>query len=94
MTMICKYFLIDSSISVAFYILQLFSRPAAKFLWKRIPENIKTEHPELKKIWNVGVALLERNLPEVYSALNQTWSEGISKIMEAVKGKKISFSKK
>lgn len=60
---------------------------AAKFLWKRIPESIKADHPELQKIWSVGMALWERNLPEAYAALNQTWSEGVSSIMKAVKEK-------
>ena len=63
-----------------------FFRCAAKFLWKRIPESIKADHPELQKIWSVGMALWERNLPEAYAALNQTWSEGVSSIMKAVKG--------
>ena len=61
-------------------------RCAAKFLWKRIPENIKADHPELQKIWTVGTALWERNLPGAYAALNQTWSEGVSAIMKAVIG--------
>ena len=56
-------------------------------MWKRIPDNIKSEHPELKKIWDVGVALWNRNLPNVYSALEQNWSEGVANIMTAVKGK-------
>ena len=57
-----------------------------EFLWKRIPENVKADHPELQKIWAVGTALWERNLPGAYAALNQTWSEGVSTIMKAVKG--------
>ena len=64
-------------------------RCAAKFLWKRIPDNIKSDHPELKKIWDVGVALWNRNLTGVYSALEQNWSEGVANIMAAVKGNEI-----
>ena len=66
--------------------IRIFFRCAAKFLWKRIPDNIKSDHPELTKIWDVGVALWSRNLPNVYSALDQTWSEGVANIMAAVKG--------
>ena len=71
-----------------------FFRCAAKFLWKRIPESIKADHPELQKIWSVGMALWERNLPEAYAALNQTWSEGVSSIMKAVKGTTYTISLK
>ena len=59
---------------------------AAKFLWKRIPDSVKTDHPELQKIWDVGAALWQRDFEKVYSSLDQEWSEGVSKIMSAVKG--------
>ena len=55
-------------------------------MWKRIPDNVKGEHPELKKIWAVGIALWNRDLSAVYSSLDQTWSEGVAKIMATVKG--------
>ena len=64
----------------------LLSRCAAKFLWKRIPESIKKEHTELKKIWEVGVALWNRDFPAAYNALDQQWSESVKTIMKAVKG--------
>ena len=40
------------------------------------------------------MALWERNLPEAYAALNQTWSEGVSSIMKAVKGTTYTISLK
>ena len=64
----------------------LYLRCAAKFLWKRIPESIKKEHTELKKIWDIGVALWNQNFSAAYNALNQEWSESVKTIMQAVKG--------
>ena len=64
-----------------------YFRCAAKFLWKRIPESIKKEHTELKKIWDIGVALWNQNFSVAYNALNQQeWSESVKTIMQAVTG--------
>ena len=57
----------------------------AKFLWKRIPENIKQtegeEVSELTKVWNVGKGMWARDYPAVYSALKTEWSPQVSPIM-------------
>ena len=64
-----------------------FFRCAAKFLFKRIPDDVKKDHTELKKIWDVGMALWNRDFPTAFVALEQEWSESVKPIMQAVKGK-------
>ena len=61
---------------------------SAKFLWKRIPDQAKNECAELAQIWNVGKAMWNGNLSEVFSLINgNEWSENAAGIMKAVKGK-------
>ncbi|XP_052676037.1 COP9 signalosome complex subunit 8-like [Crassostrea angulata] len=57
----------------------------AKFLWKRIPQTVKSSTPETVQIWAVGQKLWLRDYPGIYEALKKEWSESISQIMEAVK---------
>ncbi|PVD39051.1 hypothetical protein C0Q70_01678 [Pomacea canaliculata] len=57
----------------------------AKFLWKRIPQNIKTANPELSTIWVVGQRMWLRDLPGVYEALKKEWSEAVKPIMMALR---------
>ncbi|XP_043288087.1 COP9 signalosome complex subunit 8 [Venturia canescens] len=57
----------------------------AKFLWKRIPTNIKTSTPELLKIWQVGQKMWKRDWSAVHAALNCEWSEDVRNIMNALK---------
>ena len=60
----------------------------AKFLWKRIPASVKTDYPELSKIWDVGKALWLRDPPLVFLALqSHTWSDNILDIMNGIRGK-------
>ncbi|XP_066962144.1 LOW QUALITY PROTEIN: COP9 signalosome complex subunit 8 [Macrobrachium rosenbergii] len=56
----------------------------AKFLWKRIPASTKSATPELALIWEVGQHLWKRDLPGVYSALNQDWSPTVKDMMKAL----------
>merc|ERR1712012_267666 len=59
---------------------------SAKFLWKRIPEQAKTDHPELNLIWNVGKDMWKENLNEVFQTIDANeWSEDVSNIMKEVK---------
>ncbi len=59
----------------------------AKFLWKRIPAAVKTEYPELGKVWAVGQALWKRDPESVFLALQaHDWSDNIDEIMNGVKG--------
>ncbi|CAG8442499.1 2219_t:CDS:2 [Diversispora eburnea] len=57
--------------------------PSARFLWKRLPDNIKGNSKELKAIWDVGVALWQREYENVYSIINsQTWNPTIAPLLE------------
>merc|ERR1712025_901906 len=59
---------------------------SAKFLWKRMPEEARTQHAELNLIWNVGKAMWKENLTEVFQLIDATqWSENVSAIMKEVK---------
>ncbi|KAK2582210.1 hypothetical protein KPH14_004562 [Odynerus spinipes] len=57
----------------------------AKYLWKRIPSNLKEANPELGRIWAVGRHMWQRDWPAVHVALNAEWSEDVSGIMTALK---------
>ncbi|XP_015608883.1 COP9 signalosome complex subunit 8 [Cephus cinctus] len=57
----------------------------AKYLWKRIPANIKSKSTELGRIWVVGQRMWQRDWPAVHTALNAEWSEHIFSIMNALK---------
>lgn len=56
--------------------------PAAKFLWKRIPDPVKEEVPELGKIWEVGKSIWNRDNPRVFQTLQTDWTEPVSPLME------------
>lgn len=57
----------------------------AKFLWQRIPADMKATHEDLKRIWIVGQRMWQRNWPAVHMALNVEWSEDVKEIMTALK---------
>ncbi|XP_076167343.1 COP9 signalosome subunit 8 [Ptiloglossa arizonensis] len=57
----------------------------AKYLWKRIPTDLKTGSAELRQIWVVGQRMWQRDWPAVHVALNAEWSEDVSDIMAALK---------
>ncbi|XP_043256399.1 COP9 signalosome complex subunit 8 [Colletes gigas] len=57
----------------------------AKYLWKRIPANLKTRSTELKQIWVVGQRMWQRDWHAVHAALNVEWSKDVSDIMAALK---------
>lgn len=47
----------------------------AKFLWKRIPEQIKSENVELQNIWKIGQFLWKKKFANVFTAVSsQQWS--------------------
>jgi len=59
---------------------------SAKFLWKRIPEQAKNECVSLSQIWEVGKAMWNSNLSEVFRLIDTCeWSEQEVDIMKAVK---------
>uniref|UniRef100_A0AAY4CAY3 COP9 signalosome complex subunit 8 n=2 Tax=Denticeps clupeoides TaxID=299321 RepID=A0AAY4CAY3_9TELE len=57
----------------------------ARYLWKRIPQAIKTANPELAAVWTVGQHIWQRDFPGIYSAITaHQWSENILPIMDAL----------
>ncbi|KAG5833545.1 hypothetical protein ANANG_G00277030 [Anguilla anguilla] len=62
----------------------------ARYLWKRIPQAIKTANPELTAIWAVGQRIWQRDFPGIYSSIAAfQWSESILPVMEALQEPKI-----
>ncbi|XP_038211630.1 COP9 signalosome complex subunit 8 [Zerene cesonia] len=60
----------------------------AKFLWKRIPQNITSSNPELVAIWTVGQKMWKKDLPRTYQALAAYhWVEPVATIMRALEEK-------
>ncbi|XP_011629734.1 COP9 signalosome complex subunit 8 [Pogonomyrmex barbatus] len=57
----------------------------AKYLWKRIPSDMKTANEELGRVWTVGQCMWQRNWPAVHTALNVEWSEDVKDVMTALK---------
>lgn len=57
----------------------------AKFLWKRIPKNLKNGCPELTSIWNVGQNMWKQDWNAVHKALDIEWSKTVAEIMESLK---------
>ncbi|XP_012285628.1 COP9 signalosome complex subunit 8 [Orussus abietinus] len=57
----------------------------AKYLWKRIPSDVKEANPELWQIWVVGQHMWQRHWPAVHLALKVEWSEDVKHIMNALK---------
>lgn len=57
---------------------------AAKFLWRRIPEAIKSD-PELHNVWSVGHALWTKQYVQVYELIDYNWSDLLQPIMVAIK---------
>ncbi|XP_072047454.1 COP9 signalosome complex subunit 8-like [Amphiura filiformis] len=56
----------------------------AKFLWKRIPQPVKTANPELGHIWAVGQQMWHRDFPATYSAMKKDWSEPVKPMMDSL----------
>lgn len=59
---------------------------SAKFLWKRIPPEIKTANNELSIIWQVGKLMWKKNYSEIYSAINScpAWPNHLKNIMNLI----------
>ncbi|KAG9293057.1 hypothetical protein G9A89_016419 [Geosiphon pyriformis] len=64
----------------------LFSNsPAARFLWKRIPERVKSSSEELKAVWSVGTALWKRDFANVYGLIEtRQWKPLIAPLMTSL----------
>ncbi|RWS28488.1 COP9 signalosome complex subunit 8-like protein [Leptotrombidium deliense] len=60
--------------------------PNSKFLWKRIPANLKQESPELKAIWEIGKKLWEKNISCIYGLIDSCqWPVYLSNIMKELR---------
>ncbi|KAG1710056.1 hypothetical protein DVH05_017064 [Phytophthora capsici] len=57
----------------------------ARFLWKRIPSEVKQTHEELRNVWEVGKALWQRNLAAAYVAMDYDWSPSLQGLVETLK---------
>ncbi|XP_027879358.1 COP9 signalosome complex subunit 8 isoform X2 [Xiphophorus couchianus] len=58
----------------------------ARYLWKRIPQAIKSANPELAAIWAVGQRIWQRDFPGIYTTIAaHQWSENILPVMEALR---------
>ncbi|CAL8326772.1 unnamed protein product [Lota lota] len=58
----------------------------ARYLWKRIPQAIKSANPELAAVWAVGQRIWQRDFPGVYTAIAAfQWSENILPVMESLR---------
>lgn len=70
---------------LAYYLLQ-GELCNAKFLWKRVPSNMK-QNPEIDAVWNVGKRLWVKDMPGFYQATNAfQWSAPIAPIMQQLTG--------
>ncbi|CAG8541700.1 15374_t:CDS:2 [Funneliformis caledonium] len=57
--------------------------PSARFLWKRLPDAVKSSSKELRAIWDVGAALWQRDYENIYDLISsKTWSPIITPLME------------
>ncbi|CAD7078854.1 unnamed protein product [Hermetia illucens] len=59
----------------------------ARFLWKRIPQNVKSGNAELTRIHNVYLALWNNNSPEFFKAIEYEWSSNIAELIFELKEK-------
>ncbi|XP_050545166.1 COP9 signalosome complex subunit 8-like [Daktulosphaira vitifoliae] len=59
---------------------------SAKFLWRRIPEHIKST-PELQKVWLIGKALWTKQYTHANELINYKWSDDLEPIMSALKSR-------
>uniref|UniRef100_UPI00358DEEE6 COP9 signalosome complex subunit 8 isoform X2 n=1 Tax=Myxine glutinosa TaxID=7769 RepID=UPI00358DEEE6 len=58
----------------------------ARYLWKKIPQSIKTGNPELGAVWSIGQRMCQRDFPGVYSTVGSyTWSDALQPILHALR---------
>ncbi|XP_026232855.1 COP9 signalosome complex subunit 8 isoform X1 [Anabas testudineus] len=58
----------------------------ARYLWKRIPQSIKSANQELTAIWAVGQRIWQRDFPGIYTAIAAyQWTETILPVMEGLR---------
>jgi COP9 signalosome complex subunit 8 len=59
---------------------------SAKFLWKRIPDNVKATNNELSVIWSVGKLMWKKNYSEIYRTIDSIpiWPNHLKNIMKLI----------
>uniref|UniRef100_A0A6G1SM03 COP9 signalosome complex subunit 8 n=1 Tax=Aceria tosichella TaxID=561515 RepID=A0A6G1SM03_9ACAR len=59
---------------------------SAKFLWKRIPDDVKAANNELSVIWSVGKLMWKKNYSEIYGTIDSipVWPNHLKNIMKLI----------
>merc|ERR1712088_15696 len=58
---------------------------SAKFLWKRIPEQARTDCSDLIRIWDVGKEMWKGNNHNVFGLIDaHNWSDDVALIIQGV----------
>lgn len=60
---------------------------SARFLWKRIPQSVKSANAELEKMYTVYNFLWHNNIAGFFKAINHEWSNTVAELMFELKGK-------
>ncbi|KAG7392876.1 COP9 signalosome complex subunit 8 [Phytophthora pseudosyringae] len=78
---------LSADVYASYLLVVLLSRSLndARFLWKRIPAEVKQASEELRNVWEVGKALWQRNLAAAYAAMDYDWSPALQGLVEALK---------
>lgn len=63
----------------------------ARFLWKRIPNNVKEGNKELEQMHQVFKCLWNNNMVQFNEAINFEWSRDVAELMFELKGIEISY---
>lgn len=59
----------------------------ANFLWKRIPNGVKTNNKELERMHQICQSLQDSDMPTFYKAMEFDWGRNIAEIMFELKNK-------
>lgn len=71
--------------------MQIRFRCNARFLWKRIPNNVKEGNKELEQMHQVFKCLWNNNMVQFNEAINFEWSRDVAELMFELKGIEISY---
>lgn len=66
--------------------MQIRFRCNARFLWKRIPNNVKEGNKELEQMHQVFKCLWNNNMVQFNEAINFEWSRDVAELMFELKG--------
>ncbi|KAJ0391932.1 hypothetical protein P43SY_009891 [Pythium insidiosum] len=57
----------------------------ARFLWKRIPSDIKQQSTLLANVWSIGKALWKRDFAAAYGEMNREWPESVRELIATLR---------